>query len=79
MKEKCTKALNVIKVVEHSKGGADKITLLHLYRSPVQSKLGYGCMICGSARSSYIKALDSKHHQEQRLCLCAFRTSPVGR
>ena len=79
MKEKCTKALDVVKVVAHSKGWADKITLLHLYLSLVRSKLGYGCMIYGSARSSYIKAFNAKHHQEQRLCLCVFRTSPVGR
>ena len=75
LKEKRTKALDVIKVVAHSKWGADKITLLYLYRSFVRSKLEYGCIIYGSARSSYIKALDATHHQG--LCLGAFRTSPV--
>ena len=30
LKEKCAKALNIIKVVANSKWGADKITLLHL-------------------------------------------------
>ena len=34
-----TKALHVTKVIAHSKWGADKITLLHLYRSLVRSKL----------------------------------------
>ena len=33
---KCTKCLDVRKVVANSKWGADKITLLHLYRSLVQ-------------------------------------------
>ena len=75
LKEKRTKALDVIKVVAHSKWGAYKITLLYLYRSLVRSKLEYGCIIYGSARSSYIKALDATHHQG--LCLGAFRTSPV--
>ena len=77
LKVKCTKALDVIKVVAHSKWGAVKITLLHLYRSLVRSKLHYGFIIFGSARSSYIKALDAIHHQGIRLCLGAFRTSPV--
>ena len=45
LKEKCTKALNVIKVVANSKWGADRITLLHLYRSLVRSKLDYGCIV----------------------------------
>ena len=59
------------------KWGADKITFLHLYRSLVRSKLDYGCIIYGSAGSSYIKALDAIHHQGLRLLLGAFRTSPV--
>ena len=67
LKVKCTKALDVIKVVAHSKWGAVKITLLHLYRSLVRSKLHYGFIIFGSARSSYIKALDAIHHQGIRL------------
>ena len=38
---KCTKALDVIKVVANSKCSAEKFTLLHLYRSLVRSKLYY--------------------------------------
>ena len=78
LKEKCTKALDVFNMVAHSKWGANTIiTLFHLYRSLVRSKLDYGCIIYGSAKSSYIKALNAIHHQRLRLCLGAFRTSPV--
>ena len=72
----CFKKLNLIKVVSHTNWGADKKTLLCLYRSLVRSKLDYGCFIYGSARRSYLKALDPIHHQALRLCLGAFRTSP---
>ena len=34
-------------------------------------------MVYGSARQSYIKQLDTTHNQGLRLCLGAFRTSPV--
>ena len=37
----------------------------------------YGCIIYGSARPSYLKTLDPIHHQGLRLCLGAFRTTPV--
>ena len=77
LKEKCTKALDVIKVVANSKWGADKITLLHLYRFHVRSTLDYSCFVYGSARTLYLKALDAIHHQGLRLCLGAFQTSPV--
>ena len=77
LKEKCSKALDIIKVVANTKWGADKNTLLHLYRSLIRSKLDYGCIVYGAARTSYIKALDAIHHQGLRLCSGAFRTSPV--
>jgi hypothetical protein len=57
-----SKAFNVIKIVENTKKKkkeeADKNTFLHLYRSQIRSKLDYGCIVYGAARTSYIKALD---------------------
>ena len=77
LKDKCMKALNLIKVIAHTDWGADRATLLKLYRSLVRSKLDYGCTVYGSARKSYLKMLDPIHNQGLRLCLGAFRTSPV--
>ncbi|GBN90185.1 hypothetical protein AVEN_36200-1 [Araneus ventricosus] len=37
----------------------------------------YGSVVYGSARPSYLKRLDYVHHQALRLCLGAFRTSPI--
>ena len=58
--------------------GADRTTLLKLYRVLVRSKLDYGCIIYGSARKSYLQMLDPIHNQGLRLALGAFRTSPVA-
>jgi ribonuclease HI len=76
LKDKCVKALNLLRVVSHTAWGADQETLLHLYRSLIRSKLDYGCVVYGSARSSYLKALDPVQNHGLRLCLGAFRTSP---
>ena len=54
--------------------GADRTTLLILYRSLVRSKLDYGCIIYGSARKSYLQMLDPIQNQGLRLALEAFRT-----
>ena len=43
----------------------------------IRSKLDYGCIVYGSARPSYIKMLNTIHHQGLRLALGTFRTSPV--
>jgi len=40
-KEKCVKALNLLRVVAHTSWGADQQTLLHLYRSLVRSHACY--------------------------------------
>ena len=47
LKEKCMKALNLLRVIAHSTWGADQQSLLHLYRSLIQSKLDYGCIVYG--------------------------------
>ena len=78
LKAKCLKALNLLKVLSHTSWGADRTTLLKLYRSLVRSKLDYGCIIYGSARKSYLQMLDPIHNQGLRLALGAFRTSPVA-
>ena len=65
-------------MLSHTSWGADRTTLLKLYRSLVRSKLDYGCIIYGSARKSYLQMLDPIHNQGLRLALGAFRTSPVA-
>ena len=77
LKQKCQKALNIMKVLSSTDWGGDKTTLLTLYRSLIRSKLDYGSVVYGSARKSYLKMLDTIHHQGLRLALGAFRTSPV--
>ena len=77
VKAKCLKALNLMKVLSNTSWGADRSTLLYLYRSLIRSKLDYGSIVYGSARKSYLQTLDSVHHQGLRLALGAFRTSPI--
>ena len=75
--KKALKALNILKVVGNTEWGADRKVMLRLYTSLNRSKLDYGCIVYGSARKSYLQILDPIHNQELRLCLGAFRTSPV--
>jgi ribonuclease HI len=77
LKDKCLKAINLLRVVAHTDWGADCATLLRLYRALVRSKLDYGCIVYGSARDSYIEPLDRIQNLALRVCLGAFRTTPV--
>ncbi|GFR07904.1 fibroblast growth factor receptor 3 [Trichonephila clavata] len=71
------KALNILKVLANTRWGADRTSLLRLYRALIRSKLDYGSVVYSSAWKSLLKILDPVHHQGLRLCLGAFRTSPV--
>ena len=45
VKAECLKALNLLKVLSHTSWGADRTTLLHLYRYLIRSKLDYGSIV----------------------------------
>ncbi|GFO29677.1 retrovirus-related pol polyprotein from type-1 retrotransposable element r1 [Plakobranchus ocellatus] len=77
LKNKCLTALNLLRVVGHTDWGADRATLLKLYRTLVRSKLDYGSVIYGSAKKYVLRALDPIHHQGLRIAIGAFRTSPI--
>ncbi len=78
LKAHCLKALDVLKVVANTNWGATCEVLLQLYRAIVRSKLDYGGIVYGSARSSYLKELNTVHNQGLRICLGVYRTSPVN-
>ena len=44
LKSKCTKSLDLIKVLSNTTWGADRKVLLRLYKALIRSKLDYGCM-----------------------------------
>ena len=77
MKDKCRKALQLLRVISSKDWGGDRTTLLRIYRSHIRSKLDYGCIVYGSARRLYLAVLDPIANQGLRLCSGAFRTSPI--
>ena len=77
LKARCEKSLNILKVLSRTEWGADRTTLLKLYRFLVWSKLDYGCIVYGSASKTALAKLDPVHNQGLRLGLGAFCCSPV--
>ena len=71
------KSMNLLRVVAHKDWEADCQTLLKLYRCLIRSKLDYGSTVYGATRKSYISMLDPVQNQALRMCLGAFRTSPI--
>ena len=50
---------------------------MRFYHSFVCSRLEYGCAVFSSAHKSYLKKLEPIQNQGIRICLGAFRTSPM--
>lgn len=78
LKGKTQKALNILKVLAHTRWGAEYSVLKHIYKATIQSQLDYGSFIYGAARTSYTKPLNTVIHQGLRLCMGAYRTTPVN-
>ena len=75
---RCQSALQLLRTVSRLDWGADRETLLRLFRALVRSRLDYGSPIYGSARQSYLLKLKPVQNQGLRICLGAFRTSPIS-
>ena len=58
LKVKATKALSILRVLSHLSWGADRTTLLRLYRALIRSKLDYGCEAYSSATPNVLWMLD---------------------
>ena len=76
LRERCFSSLNVLRCVARTSYGADRGTLLLLYRLIVRSKLDYACFVYDCSSESTKRLLDTVHHASLRVVTGAFRTSP---
>ena len=77
LKNKSTCVQQLLRVVAHTEWGADRQTLIKLYRTLLHSQLDYDIFVYRFARKSYLKQLNPIHHESLRLVLGAFKTSPI--
>lgn len=76
-KGQCLNRLNILKTLSHYHWGAEEEVLLRVYRALIRSKLDYGSLVYSSASKTNLKRLDVVHNSALRICLGAFRSSPV--
>lgn len=77
LKQKCQRAMNIVKVLSKQTWGADRKTLTTLYKTLIRSKIEYGAMIYNSASENNLKRLDPIHNQCMRYATGAFCTTPI--
>ncbi len=74
---RCVSPLNLLRMLNGTSWGADRTTLLRLYRSLIRSVLDYGSEVYGSAAPSTLRPINSIHHAGIRLATGAYRTSRI--
>ena len=77
IKNKCISSLNLLKIIASSKHKTNSTVLLNIYVSLILSKLEYGSQAYCTAAPSVLKLLDPIHHQALRICLGAYKTTPL--
>ncbi|KAI3386578.1 hypothetical protein SNEBB_007980, partial [Seison nebaliae] len=77
LRKSCFKALDVLKVLSHTKWGASRKILIRIYHALVRSKLDYGCQIYNSASPAILRHLDPIHNAALRIATGAFKSSPI--
>ena len=77
LKTTCIGRLSILRVLSHSNWGADRMTLLRLYRALIRSKLEYGAVVYGCASDTILDKLEPVHNSALRICTGAFRSSPI--
>ena len=76
--ENCNQRLNILKAVASTTWGAERKTLLHIYRAFILSKITYGSVAYGSASKSLIDRLEVLQNSALRIASGALKSSPIG-
>ena len=74
---KCQRRFNLFKCLTSTPVGADRITLLRLYKAIVLPIIEYGCAMYAGGTSSTLHKLEAIQNNFLRLALGVPRTSPV--
>lgn len=77
LRKRSLSAVNILKTVSNHHWGADRKTLLQLYRSLVRSIIDYGSIVYCSATKSLLQSIEVVQNQALRICTGAFKSSPI--
>lgn len=77
VKNKCHRAMKIIKVLSKQSWGADRKKLTTLYKALIRSRIEYGALIYNSASENILKILNPIQNQYMRFATGAFCTTPI--
>jgi len=74
--EKCQPRINLLRSLTGTKWGANKTSLLHIYRALIRSIIDYGSELFYNTSTTILNKLDKIQHQCLRIITGALKTTP---
>ncbi|KAL2092947.1 hypothetical protein ACEWY4_010259 [Coilia grayii] len=78
LETKCKKVLNIMRMVSGLCWGADRQSLLNIYKALIRSNIDYGCTVYGTACKTSLMKLERVHSRALRIALGALKTTPIS-
>ena len=78
VKGECGRALNLMKSLAYSKYGADRDSLLDIYRGLIKGKIAYSCPLLISACKTNLHHLEVIQNSALRIASGALRSTPIS-
>ena len=75
--QKCSKRINILRMLKGSNWGMSKDTLLSLYRALIRPIIEYGMEIYFNCSDSTLKQIKTIQHECLRICAGALRSTPI--
>ena len=75
---KCKKVINLMRAIVGKDWGADKPSLIYIYRALMRSAIDYGCMLYGAAAKTHLNKIDRAINKALRMCAGVMRSSPIN-
>ena len=67
LKDRCMKAMNLLRIVTSQSWGADMEIGMRLYRAIISSKIDYGSIVYGAANAATLKSLEVVANEAMRI------------
>lgn len=77
VKQNCTQRVNVLKYLSNQGWGADRVSLMKVFKSFICTKINYASVAYSSARKSSFQIIDVIFNKCLRIVSGAFHTSPI--
>ena len=78
LKAKCSSRLNLFRCLTSSECGADRATLLRLYKAIVLPVIEYGAIMYAGGKEKVLQSLETVQNSFLRLALGVMKTSPIS-